>query len=89
MPGPYTPYTQAQLTSGTTDNGGCFRQGPGQIDTLSGQLTFTTSNMKVNKTYVFTVEGQKGHRKSSATAELLILEGSPPEPVIRSVNAIL
>ncbi|KAK3089119.1 hypothetical protein FSP39_001015, partial [Pinctada imbricata] len=79
LPSPQTPYTDAQLATNPPDNGGCFRKGPGQIDEMTGSLTFSTTNMKINSTYVFEVEGYKGNRMSRTSAELLILDGTPPE----------
>ena len=83
------PYTTAQLPGVSVDNGGCFKQGPGRIDTTSGSLTFDTGNMKVNKTYEFKVQVFKdGHDLVEMAAYVTIVDGVPPEISIKYVKKL-
>lgn len=78
-----SPYTTTQLGTNPTDNGGCFRQGPGRIDTDAGSLSFDTANMQINQTYVFKIQVRKDERVAETTAEIEIVQGDPPELTIR------
>lgn len=77
------PYTTTQLGGSLPDNGGCFKQGPGRINTNDGRLSFDTANMQINQTYVFKVQVRKDDRMAETTAELEIVSGDPPELTIR------
>lgn len=78
------PYSTADLPSVAIDNGGCFKQGPGQIDTNVGSLTFDTGNMKINNTYEFKVVAYKNdHDPAEASAFVTIVDGIPPEIEIK------
>ncbi|XP_071129607.1 polycystin family receptor for egg jelly-like isoform X3 [Mytilus edulis] len=82
-----SPYSTADLPSVAIDNGGCFKQGPGQIDTNVGSLTFDTGNMKINKTYEFKVVAYKNdHDPAEASAFVTIVDGIPPEIEIKCSN---
>lgn len=77
------PYTTTELGANPPDNGGCFRQGPGKIDTSNGTLSFDTANMQINQTYVFKIQVRKDDRMAETTAELEIVSGDPPELTVR------
>ncbi|XP_061175461.1 uncharacterized protein LOC133184410 [Saccostrea echinata] len=82
------PYTTTQLGSNPADNGGCFKQGPGRIDTYNGTLSFDTANMQINQTYVFKIQVQKDDRMTETTAELEIVAGDPPDLTISCGTAL-
>ena len=64
------------------DNGGCFRKGPGLVQSFTGELTFNTSLMQVGNRYEIVVYGYKDTRESSAVAYLEILAADPPNMTI-------
>ncbi|ELU06540.1 hypothetical protein CAPTEDRAFT_185815 [Capitella teleta] len=87
---PSSPLTEEELepylnssSNSLIDHGGCFRQGPGSIDLDIGEITFITSNMHENETYIFDVTVHKGDRSASASLLIDILPGDSPFVSIR------
>ena len=81
-PDPDVYFTVEDLAAVPVDNGGCFRKGPGYVQSFSGRLTFNTNLMKPGHVYEIVVYGYKDTRESSATVFLEILTGNPPEQTI-------
>ena len=77
-PDPDVEFSVEDLVSVPVDNGGCFRKGPGHVQSFAGELTFNTNLMQVGYQYEIVVHGYKDTRESSATAYLEILAADPP-----------
>ena len=87
---PSKPLTEQELqaylnppANPPVDLGGCFRKGPGSINTNLGTIEFLTSNMHENETYNFTVTVYKGERFASASLLVDVLPGDSPSVSIR------
>ncbi|XP_033750161.1 uncharacterized protein LOC117334568 isoform X2 [Pecten maximus] len=81
------PLSSEQVVT-TPDNGGCFRQGNGIVNTEELQLEFNTNNMHVGEVYEFkimlyTADG----REAEAIGELEIVDFLPPLIVPRCCAA--